>query len=109
MSLERLALSRSTLDRAAHLRADPLLLERLAVDPTTQVVPIHAGQAPVVDGDSGPLLLLSAATASPELLAASTRTLFLGVDAESRSFLAASLEQPPELPDKARWAGLREV
>jgi NAD+ diphosphatase len=109
MPLERLALSRSTLDRAAHLRADPLLLDRLGADPTTVVMPIHGGQAPVLDGDDGPLLLLSAATARPDLLAASTRTLFLGVDPEGRSYLAVSLESPPDLPDNAHWAGLREV
>lgn len=109
MALERLALSRSTLDRAAHLRADPDLLTRLAIDPTTLVVPIHSGQAPVVEGAEGPVLLLSAPTDRPELVASSTCTLFLGTDAEGRGYLAVSTETAPELPEGARWVGLREV
>ena len=109
MALERLALSRSTLDRAAHLRADPELLTRLAADPTTLVVPIHAGQAPVVEGPDGPFLLLSDPTGRPELMVSSTRTLFLGTDGEGHSYLAVSMETPPDLPDGARWAGLRDV
>jgi len=109
MALERLALSRSTLDRAAHLRADPDLLTRLAADPTTLVVPIHAGQAPVLEGPDGPVLWLSSPTDRPEFVVSSTRILFLGVDSEGRSYLAVSMESPPELPEGARWAGLRDV
>ena len=109
MPLERLALSRSTLDRAAHLRADPHLLTRLTAEPTTRVVPIHSGQAPVTDTPQGPQLLLSSPTERPDLTAASTQTLFLGNDAEGRGYLAVSLESPPDLPESARWAGLREV
>jgi NAD+ diphosphatase len=109
MPLERLALSRSTLDRAAHLRADPDLLARLSADPTTLVVPIHSGQAPVTDTPAGPQLLLSAPTDRPDLMAASTRTLFLGTDEQGHSYLAVSLEAAPELPESARWSGLREV
>jgi NAD+ diphosphatase len=109
MALERLALSRSTLDRAAHLRADPELLGRLVVDPKALLVPIHSGQAPVVEGPDGPMLLLSAPTDRPELVAASTCTLFLGTDADGRGYLAVSLADAPELPAEARWAGLREL
>ena len=109
MPLERLALSRSTLDRAAHLRADPDLLARLSADPTTLVVPIHSGQAPVTDTPAGPRLLLSAPTDRADLMAASTQTLFLGTDAEGHSYLAVSLETAPDLPESARWDGLREV
>ncbi len=109
MALERLALSRSTLDRAAHLRADPELLTRLTADPTTLMVAIHSGQAPVVDGPDGPMLLLSTPTDRPEQLTSSTCTLFLGTDADGRGYLAVSLEDAPELPEGARWAGLRDV
>jgi NAD+ diphosphatase len=116
MALERLALSRSTLDRAAQLRSDPGLLARLVADPTTLLVPIHAGQAPVVDGADGPALLLSVPTDRPDLVSAAAQTLFLGVDDKQRAHVAVSLappEPPPEalleLPDGARWAGLREV
>src|SRR3954453_16228295 len=108
MALERLALSRSTLDRAAHLRADPDLLTRLVADPATLMVPIHAGQAPGLEDAKGPRLLLSAPTERADLVAAATRTLFLGVDAQGRSYLAIKLDSPPELTDGARWAGWRE-
>jgi NAD+ diphosphatase len=109
MALERLALSRSTLDRAAHLRAEPDLLTRLGTDPTSLVVPIHAGQAPVLDGPDGPTLLLSTPVERPELVTSSSCTLFLGSDAEGRAYLAVSLETAPDLPEGARWAGLRDV
>jgi NAD+ diphosphatase len=109
MALERLALSRSTLDRAAHLRADPDLLTRLVADPTSLVVPIHAGQAPVVEGPDGPVLLLSAPTDRSDLVVGVARTLFLGQDADGRGYLAVSVDNPPDLPEGARWAGLREV
>jgi NAD+ diphosphatase len=109
MALERLALSRSTLDRAAHLRADTELLTRLAADPTTLVAPIHNGQAPVLDGPDGPALYLADPTERPELVVSSTRTLFLGIDGEKRGYLAVALDQAPELPEGARWAGLREI
>jgi NAD+ diphosphatase len=109
MALERLALSRSTLDRAAHLRTDPDLLPRLAADPATRVVPIHAGQTPVTESPSGPVLVFAAPADAPELVASSTCTLFLGLDDEGRGYLAVSLDEAPELPEEARWAGLREV
>lgn len=109
MALERLALSRSTLDRAAHRRAEPDLLTRLAVDSTSLVVPIHAGQAPVVEGPDGPLLLLSSPADRPDLIASSTCSLFLGLDTEHRGYLAVAVENSPELPEGARWAGLRDV
>jgi NAD+ diphosphatase len=117
MALERLALSRSTLDRAAHLRADPELLNRLAADPTTLVLPVLAGQAPGVDGPDGPVLLLSAPIDRPEVASPQLRRLFLGQDDEQRSYLAVALDTVldpaldtgPDLPEGARWAGLREV
>lgn len=109
MALERLALSRSTLDRSAHLRSDPNLVTRLAAVATTLVVPIHAGQAPVTDTANGVALVLSSPAERPDLIAAATMTLFLGVDPQGRAYLAAALESPPELPAGARWAGLREV
>jgi NAD+ diphosphatase len=109
MALERLALSRSTLDRAAHLRADPELLDRLAADPTSQVVLVHAGQAPVVDGPAGPTLVLSSPADRPEVASSEVRRIFLGLDDQKRGYLAVALESPQELPEGVRWAGLREV
>ncbi len=109
MALERLALSRSTLDRAAHLRSDPELLNRLAADPATLVLPVHAGQAPVTDGPDGPVLMLSSPLDRPEATSPQLRRLFLGLDDDKRSYLAVALDDAPDLPDGARWAGLREV
>jgi NAD+ diphosphatase len=109
MALERLALSRSTLDRAAHLRSDPELLDRLAADPTTRVVPINGGQTPVVDGPNGPVLLLAGPEDRPEVASPELRRLFLGLDDEKRGYLAVALPEPTELPEGTRWAGLREV
>jgi NAD+ diphosphatase len=109
MALERLALSRSTLDRAAHLRSDPELFTRLAADPSTLVVALHQGQVPVTDGPDGPVLLLTAAADRPELGAPDVPAFFLGVDVEQRGYVAVSVAQQPVLPEGARWAGLREV
>jgi NAD+ diphosphatase len=109
MALERLALSRSTLDRAAHLRADPELFTRLSADPTTLVVVLHDGRAPVIEGPAGPVLLLSDPSAVPELASGGVRTLFLGVDADQRAYVAVSGPRPPELPEGARMANLRDV
>ncbi len=45
----------------------------------------------------------------PDLFAEATLTLFLGTDDLDRDHVAVRVEEPPELPDGARWAGLREV
>jgi NAD+ diphosphatase len=107
MALERLALSRSTLDRAAHLRSDPDLFTRLSADPSTLVVALYEGSAPIVDGEHGPVLLLSPAADRPEI--GSAPTFFLGIDTQQRAYLAVSLPQAPTLPDGASWANLRDV
>lgn len=109
MGFERLALSRSTLDRAAHHRSDPQLLARLCADASSLLLPVHDAQAPVVEGPDGPVLLFLPASEHPDLAASSTCTLFLGTDAKDRGHLALSLAARPDLPEATRWAGLREV
>jgi NAD+ diphosphatase len=113
MPFERLALSRSTLDRTASRRVEPGLFETLAADPTALVVPVHTGQAPVVEGPHGPVLLMWPAPERPDLFAASTLELFLGTDlgtdGSGRAHVAVRVEEPPTLPEGARWAGLREI
>jgi NAD+ diphosphatase len=52
---------------------------------------------------------MSAPTDRADLVAASTLSLFLGVDEAGRAHLAVRVEEPPDLPDGARWAGLRDV
>src|SRR5450755_3833187 len=56
VSLQRLALSRSTVDRAAHRRSHPGLLEALLDRDSTAVFLIDGEQGPVVDTDRGPVL-----------------------------------------------------
>jgi NAD+ diphosphatase len=56
VTLERLALSRSTLDRAAHRRVEPDLLGSLLADPKTAVLVLDGDHAPVRD-DGGVLHL----------------------------------------------------
>ena len=108
MVLERLALSRSTLDRSSEERHDPELLAKLAADPDTRVLPVADGRAPVVDGPQGVELLLGSPEEHPAIL--ERPLIFLGRDDARRAFLAVALqEQPAEPADGVRWAGLRDV
>jgi len=91
------------------LRADADLLARLSADPTTRIFPISAGQGPIIDAADGPVLLLAAAAECPELGSPGSQLLFLGMDDDKRGYLALALKDPPELPEGARWSGLREV
>jgi NAD+ diphosphatase len=107
MALERLALSRSTLDRASERRNDPELVAKLAAEPSTRVVPVHALQAPVLDGPEGPRLVYSPPSDWPDLVEGAPY--FLGVDDEGRGYLALPRDEPPPLPDGARLGALRDV
>jgi NAD+ diphosphatase len=127
VTLQRLALSRSTVDRAAERRADPELAAKLAADPATLTLLLHAGLAPVTDGPHGPrLLLLPAPEAlrlrSGYLAGADGVEVYLG-ELDGRSYLLAAsgapavlgVIGPPEpVPptidvEGVRWAGLREL
>lgn len=131
MTLQRLALSRSTVDRAAERRADPGLPAALAADDGTLTLLLHGGLAPVTDGPEGPRLLLLPAPRALALREAyladapegSSRVdVFLG-DLAGRSYLLAASGPPavlgiggqpePTPPvidvDGVRWAGLREL
>ena len=105
MSLERLALSRSTLDRDAVQRSDPRLTETLLADPRTRVALFHEGETAV---SAGPTLHLWSAEAVTEVKA-DAPYYFLGTDAEGRGYLALAVTEPPEVPEGVRWASLREV
>lgn len=130
VTLDRLALSRSTLDRAAHRRTEPGLVERLLTEPATAVLVLDVDRGPVVGGSARPALrLLDPAEAlefvgkawpgSPALL-----ELYLGDDADGRPHVVLAHSRPPrkgsghaavpEEPEAAppagtEWAGLREV
>lgn len=127
MPLNRLALSRSTLDRAAHRRTRPGLVDRLLADAATAVLVLDADRAPVTEAGAPELALLDptaaltfAATAWPVPQAA--LPLYLGDDEDGRPHLVLAHLRPspkgggvlPEQVDAApppgtRWAGLREV
>jgi NAD+ diphosphatase len=104
MPLERLALARSTLDRAAERRTDPELRAKLVADPGTLVAAVVSGRAPVAEGSR---LLLSGPGDHPGLLEGTT--VFLGEDGDGRSYLAHAVPEEYELPDGADWADLRAV
>ncbi|MCD5349815.1 NAD(+) diphosphatase [Kineosporia mesophila] len=105
MSLERLALSRSTLDRAAHRRADPGLIDSLLDDPRTRVALFHEGETAVTDA---PTVLLWPVE-SVLNLKTDGQQFFLGTDGDGRDYLALSVSERPAVPEGVRWASLREV
>lgn len=105
MPLERLSLSRSTLDRAAVRRTDPQLIETLLADPGTRVALFHEGESAVSEG---PTLQLYTAASVTELKNVSPY-FFLGVDAEGHGYLAVAVAERPEVSEGVRWAPLREV
>jgi NAD+ diphosphatase len=115
-----LALSRSTLDRAGHRRADPGLLGALLADPSTAVLVLSGDRAPVVDTPGGPRLVLPApGDLPPAVLDGSVRA-YLGRDLAAAAdgsgprenvlvAVPVDVGKALDLPDGARWAGLREV
>ena len=105
MPLERLALSRSTLDRAAVRRSDPGLIEGLLAAAGTRIALVHEGETAVTTAPELHLWtgsgLADVKTDGPQF--------FMGVDAENAAYLAVSVTERPEVPDGVRWASLREV
>jgi NAD+ diphosphatase len=99
MVLDRLALSRATIDRAAHVRTEPGLVERLWADPTTRVLRVGDGRAPVLRLDGGTRLHL----VSPSQAPGDALRVLLGVDADGTAYVA--VEDTPE----EGWATLRQV
>jgi NAD+ diphosphatase len=99
MTLSGLSLSRSTSDRAAHLRADAELLDRLWADPATRVLRVGDGRAPVTEPDGRVVLALAA----PGEVGPAREPVFLGVDDSGVAYVAVA-ETPGE-----DWAGLRDV
>jgi NAD+ diphosphatase len=127
--LRGLALSRAAVDRSAHRRVEPGLLEGLLADEATAVV-VLAGDRVLVENspDGAPAVALLSPSALPPALVDAGLPLFLGEDDAGRSYV--SLAVPADVPgvdelapmsstggmaadDAApsalRWAGLREV
>jgi NAD+ diphosphatase len=126
--LERLALSRSTLDRAAHRRAEADLVEAALAAPDTAVLLLHGEQAPMRLASAGPSLALlppREALAALGDASAGCLPLFLGTDDDGRAHIALAVPAPAAdhardtggttpgppsigLPDATIWSGLRE-
>ena len=113
--LRDLMLGRATLDRAAHLRTEPLRLDELWADPTTRVLLLDSGRLPVTDGDAPRLVLLAPA----DVDVAHAERHLLGTDSDgSAVFLARPAAAGPgddvndasgQAPLGSVWAGLRDV
>jgi NAD+ diphosphatase len=99
MKLHRLALSRATLDRAAHLRDQPDLLDRLWQDTRTRVVRVGHGRAPVQEVAGRVVLQL----AGPQEVPGEALRVFLGTNRDGVGYVAAT-DTPAD-----GWAGLRQV
>lgn len=97
--LPDLALARATVDRAAHRRGEPDLLERLWDDEATRVLPVGDGRVPVAEEGGRPRL----ASVPPSRSAGAGLRIFMGTDDGGRHHVAA-LTEPGE-----DWKGLREL
>lgn len=110
-SLRDLSLTRSTLDREAHRRAEPGLLGALLADASTQVLELADGAAEVVDNGGRPRLALRA----PVPADAGGLAIFLGTgpsrsdgDGEQAAYLAVPV-RAVDTGDARDWRTLRQV
>src|SRR4051812_22264762 len=102
--LDRLALSRSGIDRAAHRRTDERWLESAWQDAGTRVIVVADGKVAVVAEADPPRLAFSA----PSSVSDGERFL-LGVDADGVSYFAVAADRLPERAGGSREAGIRDV
>ena len=125
-------LSRSDLDRSAAERVDPSLVRRLRADPSTRVLLLRDGRAPVLGhrvadaGEGSATLALLDPTQLPDSADGDGLWLFLGRDDDGVGYLAnvrpVDPGQPVEPVEQAEstgpsetfvpqvdWLGLREV
>lgn len=103
-----MTITRPSLDRAADLRSEPDVLDRLRADPTTRVIAVREGRVRIAGTELQDAALLRVPVADiPEATWA-----LLGRDADGAPVLLASL--PPEsgsadtAPDET-WLGLRDL
>jgi NAD+ diphosphatase len=115
-TLPRLALSRATLDRAAHRRTEPGLVGRLLAEPGTAVLLLDGDRAPILDGPVR--LALTDPTAVPvpageDPDGGTAVVAFLGEGVEGQAYLLLASGRSPRgqgAPETGvRWADLREV
>ncbi|CAH0130981.1 NADH pyrophosphatase [Microbacterium oxydans] len=94
---------RSSLDRAAELREEPGVLDRLRADPKTRVIAVRDGRVRVVDS--------AMLRVSPDDIVEADWAL-LGRDADGTVLLLASLPAEPATVDSTPdeiWLGLRDL
>jgi NAD+ diphosphatase len=95
--LQQLALSRGTVDRAAHRRSQPDLDAALLERPDTAVLLVVGDQAPVLEDDGRPRLALLPPSQVPPVIRDSAIPIFLGEDEETgRSYLALARRRSPQ-------------
>jgi len=98
VTLDHLALSRATVDRAAARRAEPGLLDALLADPSTQVLLLDGQLAPVAAGPhvvlvDPPTALAFVAAAWPD--DAPVERLYLGRGRDGAEHVALARLVPP--------------
>ncbi|HEY2832099.1 MAG TPA: NAD(+) diphosphatase [Sporichthyaceae bacterium] len=98
---EPMMLSRSTHDRAAHLRLDPAALAAAWDDPRAKVIRVHGGLA-AFGSDGKELAYLTASQVNP-----AAARYFLGLDADGSPYFAA--DGPWEPAEGERAVGLRDI
>lgn len=103
-TLADLSLSRAALDRSAHRRKAPGLVEALLADPATRVMVLAGGSAEVIGGNGRTALHLR----SPEPGDAAHLPLFLGEDDDGTAYVAV-VADPTDEGDPREWRTLREV
>lgn len=110
--LRDLALSRQHLDRAGARRGRVGTFADLWARPTTRVLQVHAGRAPVVETPHGLQLVLRAPAEVPAPGPDDLR-LYLGADGDEEFVAVVSADPEPETADGSaggeEWRGLREV
>lgn len=100
--LGELALARSTVDRAEHLRGDPAFLERAWADQSTQVLRVHRSRFPM----SGASEL---SWVSPDVVGLSAERMFLGREGDTAYFAARIGPDDVEgVPSAVAWGDLRQ-
>ncbi len=99
--LRDLALSRSTVDRAAHLRRNTVALRTALLDPATRVFPVYRASTPVIGGE----LVLS----SPTDFDQTSEFVFLGVEGDVSYFCVFTDQAYVDSHNPDDWKNLRAV
>jgi NAD+ diphosphatase len=99
--LRDLALSRSTVDRAAHLRRNDQSLRSALLDPATRVFPVYRASAPIIGGE----LVFS----SPLDFDQACEFVFLGVEGGTSFFCVFVDQAYVDTHNQDSWINLRAI